>query len=426
MIYSQYTPRTKFERGDFRYELTKKGKGTCPQCGQKTLVPYIDKRTGQRTPDKYGKCDRANNCGYHLNPYTDGYGRKSVADNSFSDLRGYYVRTGFKNAVSEKVETSFIDKRFVNKSITYNDRNVLLRFLREVFPIDAVNKTAAAYRIGTNPDGDTVFWQVDSVGKVRTGKIMRYLDNGHRDKASGSVDWIHRALQLDNFNLVQCLFGEHLLKESKMVVGIVESEKTALIMSITNPNVTWLATGGLSNWGAVERAAKLLTGKKIILYPDLGGFDAWETKAKKLRENHFFDVTISRIIEEKATDADRVKGLDIADFVLRQYVESERAKTPADGTNTRKVQMLGNLSAVIPSNGKSRLNGLKSTSGAIDNNGDNLLLRKTASETASETASAVMVFSIPYPFLLYKEAANSTDLLPDYAKGYDWDAELCK
>jgi len=38
---------------------------------------YIDSVTGQPLPERYGRCDREINCSYHLNPYTDGYGKEN-------------------------------------------------------------------------------------------------------------------------------------------------------------------------------------------------------------------------------------------------------------------------------------------------------------------------------------------------------------
>lgn len=58
-------------------------------------------------------------------------------------------------------------------------------------------------------------------------------ENGHRIKGPQAfVSWAHSELQLSDFHLKQCLFGEHLLKSSaSSSVMLVESEKTAIIMS---------------------------------------------------------------------------------------------------------------------------------------------------------------------------------------------------
>jgi len=63
-----------------------------------------------------------------------------------------------------------------------------------------------------------------------------------------------------------------------------ESEKTAILMSVLQPQYIWLATGGKSGckWYTPE-VAHVLTGRKVILYPDLGAYEAWSEKAQALR-----------------------------------------------------------------------------------------------------------------------------------------------
>jgi len=39
------------------------------------------------------------------------------------------------------------------------------------------------------------------------------------------ITWVHKALKQPDFNLKQCLFGEHLLQDKTKPVAIVESEK---------------------------------------------------------------------------------------------------------------------------------------------------------------------------------------------------------
>ena len=76
----------------------------------------------------------------------------------------------------------------------------------------------------------------------------------------------------------------------------------------------WLATGGMH--GCLNKnAIKVLGGRDIILFPDLGATDKWKSKIPLL-QSVCKRVVISNILEDKATDEQKTKGLDIADFLL--------------------------------------------------------------------------------------------------------------
>lgn len=57
--------------------------------------------------------------------------------------------------------------------------------------------------------GATVFWQIDTRGQVRAGKIMLYdPETGKRTKKPfNHIPWVHSLLNRPSYNLRQCLFG---------------------------------------------------------------------------------------------------------------------------------------------------------------------------------------------------------------------------
>lgn len=179
------------------------------------------------------------------------------------------------------------------------------------------------YNVGatTRMNDATVFWQVDVNGCVRTGKIMRYGNDGHRVKKDGLVNfmWAHRMKSMvdnpDDFNLVQCFFGEHLLSaypDSKVM--IVESEKSAVIASHYYPQYLWLASGGCC--GCLNHtASQVLKGREVWLVPDLDAEDRWRDKLAILR-TITATVGIVTAISDMATPEQRAAKLDIADFLL--------------------------------------------------------------------------------------------------------------
>ena len=107
------------------------------------------------------------------------------------------------------------------------------------------------------------------------------------------------------------MYGEHLLKNNPQNIGIVESEKTAIIKSIEIPSVTWLATSGLNNFKyELLSSLKPLSQKaKIFAYPDKGGYEKWNNVANEIRGD--IQITVSDILEKDEYE----DGCDIADVI---------------------------------------------------------------------------------------------------------------
>ena len=205
------------------------------------------------------------------------------------------------------------------------------------------------YALGATKDGSIIYWQIDTKGKVRTGKVMKYDPNtGHRVKDGGGINWIHammkkQGLLPDDYHLVQCLFGEHLLKiYPTKVVALVESEKSALIASGVYPDYVWLATGGKSQL-SIDKL-KVLQGRTVVMFPDVDGFEYWSNKAKEV-EAIGCKVVVSDLLEKNATDEDRANKIDIADWLIRCLSESTVTEVKTAITETEKI-----LQAMIEAN----------------------------------------------------------------------------
>lgn len=165
---------------------------------------------------------------------------------------------------------------------------------------------------------------------------MRYGNNGHRIKEDGLVNlmWAHRMKSMvdnpEDFNLVQCFFGEHLLSvcpDSKVL--IVESEKSAVIASHYYPQYLWLASGGCC--GCLNQtASQALKGREVWLVPDLDAEDRWRDKLTMLR-TITPTVGIVTAISDMATPEQRAAKLDIADFLLDAASRNNPIAGAADG-----------------------------------------------------------------------------------------------
>ena len=280
----------------YKYQFDKSSKKfNCPQCGKKRFVKYVETETGYYADNKYGRCDRQDSCGYSMYP-----------DNN-SILNYEYI-------APPTVKPSYIESKTLKKTLTKYEINPLTSYLYKYFDKDKVDITIYKYKVGTSNmfNSSTVFWQIDSSGNIRSGKIMAYdVTSGKRlKKNDGSplISWAHTALRLPKFNLNQCLFGLHLLSESEKQVAVVESEKTAIIMSIELPQYTWMATGSLS--GFKDEYLKPLKSKEIIAFPDKGGYKEWKTTANNLNRKGF-NLRVSKLLEVDEYEM----GWDIVDLI---------------------------------------------------------------------------------------------------------------
>ncbi len=321
-IYTTPHP-TKIQRAmtnDYRYRLDNtrpRIKVTCPACGrQKKLVRYVDTQTGRFLADHVGKCDRIFKCGYHYTP--SDYFRDHPWLNDISYHRPMCLRINV-----QPPKPSFVERSQLVESMNRCQSSALFRFLSSLWGNDETMRLFRLFNVGATTwmNDAAVFWQVDVNGGVRTGKIMRYGNDGHRIKEDGLVNfmWVHRLKSMidnpDDFNLVQCFFGEHLLSaypDSKVM--IVESEKSAIIASHYYPQYLWLASGGCC--GCLNHtASQVLKGREVWLVPDLDAEDRWRDKLSMLRAITP-TVGIVTAISNMATPEQRAAKLDIADFLL--------------------------------------------------------------------------------------------------------------
>lgn len=321
-----------------------KGKATrhtCPACGAKeSFTLYINGETNEHINSKVGKCNRESKCGYHYTP------KQYFIDNptSCNDVAGNFStpplwggRVGSK-PTEPPYPIGIIPFSYVERSASYQSNFV--RFLCEFLTTEQISSIGDKYAIGATKNKEIIYWQIDSKGKVRTGKIMQYDPlTGKRIKhESGAIDWVHNKLKKSNtlpedYILQQCFFGEHLLGlHPEATLCIVESEKSALIAAAIFPEQVWLATGGIGNLSFEK--CQVLKGRTVILFPDLNAFDKWSDKAKEIQKQCNCTISVSNILETNATPFAKAQGLDIADFIINQL----KNKLDVKITDTKQVQ----------------------------------------------------------------------------------------
>lgn len=320
---------------EFKYSLDKSSKKfICPSCGKRRFVRYINQITTEYLEETYGRCDRETSCGYHNNPKQN----ECIA---------------IVNIEKINITPDFIDPLLVKQSLKKYCNNNFAKFLYKHFANGEVENCIARFNIGTSKhwEGSTVFWQINQTQKVHTGKIILFDENtGKRVKIPfPHINWVHKKINKDKYNLKQCLFGLHQLKSSIAMplqyncntIAIVESEKTAIIMSLFIPEYLWMATGSKQNLKL--QLLEPIKKENIVVYPDKGEFEDWNKKVIELQKLGF-KIKCSSIVENSEFET----GTDLADiyFAMKKNASKNNIAIVLSDTE-KKIQRLSKINPAI-------------------------------------------------------------------------------
>lgn len=275
----------------------------CPYCHRpRCFTLYVDEN-GQALSPLVGKCDHEIHCGAHVTP-----------KQFFSEHPSLKIPEAWLRPMEEtKKELFLVPTEQVDRFRT--DETNFVRWLYKNFPSEDVKAACIAYRIGGLATGETIFWEIDREGRCRSGKCIPYNEDGHRVKNNGNeVRWMHSLLKQDGilpkeWELTQCLFGEHLMTDNASI-GLVESEKTAVICSIVYPHKVWLATGGKN--GINGDKMSVLKGHKVFVYPDADAVDLWRERVTRMKSLGYDIVCVDlKYTQEQVNNKN-----DIADLIV--------------------------------------------------------------------------------------------------------------
>ena len=125
---------------------------------------------------------------------------------------------------------------------------------------EQMQRAAMRYRLGMSRDGGVIFWQIDEREMLRDGKIM----------------------------------------------------------SEVMPEYVWLATGGKTELSVAK--LKPLAGRKVILFPDTDEtgdtYRDWYEVAEAASDVFGHPVTVSSLLEQRATKAQKAAKIDIVDLIF--------------------------------------------------------------------------------------------------------------
>lgn len=318
--------------------LARRGKTVCPRCGRKTFVNYVYDDGRPVADGECGKCDRADKCGAHIPPRV------------WFGQHGSLVSGNIKGVVARKPlydEPSLIDTSLMERTLCHYDINPLARWLHGVFDsLTSPERVDALLRercVGTSRrwGGATVYWQVDTRGRVRTGKVMGYNPETGR-RIHQRNNWVHCLMPpadqgAGGYNLRQCYFGSHIPVRDDQVIWLFESEKAALVMDML---LEWgglrrvfvpMATSGCGNLNPTLAAMndpydklQVLRGRKVVLFPDEGKFREWEEKGRRLKgfcEQVWIATVMERGLHRYPVECPIEPGDGFDDLVLRYLAE---------------------------------------------------------------------------------------------------------
>jgi hypothetical protein len=354
----------------FKYILDSSEKFTCPSCNvENRFVKYRDVVTGDWVEDGHGRCDRENHCGHwkkiednviikdkSLIKYDLQRERTAIAEmwltedlfKNFKENKFEFKGEGYYN-YARRDDIATFDKIPNSSLIKYI--NTFLRGIAHRFGKQKAIEVYKKFDLMTFFDGGVVFPYYDYDGRLLTGKIMFYDSNLKRIREGNKKypQWLHNynftpeyapnsfICDLPDYYVDLTFFNYSFDKlEGKKNVGIVESEKTAIIMSIVIPELHWMASGSLSG---IQRYKFLgMNDKNILLFPDFGYLPSKTKHGKKITVAEYWEEKIVEEVEEDfgrsffktfkqtelvpptATTKEMLEfiddGSDIADFVL--------------------------------------------------------------------------------------------------------------
>ena len=178
------------------------------------------------------------------------------------------------------------------------------------FTEDQMHRAAERFHLGRSKSGKTIYWMIDELGICRDGHI--------------GDSWVSQMLKARCPEVAQyicprhCLFGLHLLSQAEIKpIGIVESERSAVILSEARPELLWLAYAYPSNL-TVDQFAPL-RGLTVTLFPraDPDEFLAALELADQVKRTYRdIDISVSSFLEDHASPDQKSRNIDLVDFLF--------------------------------------------------------------------------------------------------------------
>lgn len=184
---------------------------------------------------------------------------------------------------------------------------------------EQLHHAAERYRLGKSRSGKTIYWMID--------ERQRVLDGHIGDRWASQMLKAREPTLLSHWCVTHCLFGLHLLTtpteedggaHRTPPVAIVETERSAVILSELFPEQVWMAGVTVANF-TIDKLEPL-RGRKVILCPStddtMTNYVAWLEMADMARRCYHLDISVSNVLEEHATPDQKRREIDLVDFLF--------------------------------------------------------------------------------------------------------------
>ena len=171
---------------------------------------------------------------------------------------------------------------------------------------EQMQRAALRYRLGMSRDGGVIFWQIDEHDVTHDGKIMYYREDCHRDhdrKPSWVSYQLRRAGMLpQDWKSEHCLFGLHQLAPHTAPEGA----------SLDLSAESMVSPSGDERGACIVESEKTAVDERGETYRD------WYDIAEAAGDVFGHPVTVSSLLERRATKAQKAAKIDLADLFFPQ------------------------------------------------------------------------------------------------------------
>ena len=185
------------------------------------------------------------------------------------------------------------------------------------FTQDQMHRAAERFHLGRSKSGKTIYWMIDDIGCTLDGRIGdTWVSTMLKARYPTAAPYVH---------FDHCLFGLHQISECDeptnriMPIGIVESERSAVLLSELCPDLLWLAYiyGSNLNVDSFES----LQGRKITLFPRTDSVKETYLSFLELADQvkrcyKDIDISVSRFLEDNANDDQKCREIDLLQYLL--------------------------------------------------------------------------------------------------------------